>query len=239
MATIVRTEIWDIAKRNFGVLLIGTLFLIFYFGGCGGRGTGGRTTTDTVTTTTQVLQPIVVNPEYKPVQEGKTTYVTLPQSAQGVIPASTIEGLVAQVRDLSERIEALGKEYYATKHYNDSITLKDTAGTRVGVVSLKQTVSENTLQSTQPSYQLSFPLTTRTITNTIYPKIKNQWFVGGGAQTLINNPTVQQVDLGLLFKNKKENVLAVSGVYDFPNNSPGVRIAYYQKISLGKRLPIP
>lgn len=229
--TINKTEIWDIAKRNFGILLIGTLFLIFYFGGCGGRNArGGINTSDTVTTTTQVLQPIVVNPPYTPQQQGSTVYVPIPQSAQGVVPASTMEGLIAQVKDLSARIEELGKQYYATKHYQDSIQLRDTAGTRVGVVNLKQTVSENTLQSTQPTYQLAFPYTVRTITNTIYPKIKNQWFIGGGAQTLLNKPTIQQAELGMLFKNKKENVLSVSGVYDFPAASPGVRLAYYQKI---------
>lgn len=235
-----KTEIWDIVKRNLGVVLIGIVFLILYFSGCGGRdGRGGRNTSDTVTTTTQVLQPIVVGPQYVPQQNGQTVYVPIPQSAQGVVPASTIEGLIAQVKDLSERIEALAKQYYATKNYEDSFPLKDSAGTNVGNVTLKQTVSENTLQSTQPTYQLKFPYTVKTITNTIYPKVKNQLFLGGGAQTLLNNPKLQQVDVGLLLKNKQENVLALSGVYDFPNASPGIRLAYYQKLqfNLFKKSP--
>lgn len=228
--TINKTEIWDVTKKNLGILIVGVVFLVLYFGGCGNGGRGGKTTHDTTTVTTQVLQPIVVGPSYTPQQKGEVTYVQLPSNAQGMIPASTMEGLIAQVQELSKRIEELGKQYYAVKHYEDSIQLRDTAGTKVGVVKLNQTVSENTLQSTQPTYQLNFPYTVRTITNTIYPKVKNQVFLGGGVSSLLNNPTIQQADIGLLLKNKKENVLAVSAVYDFPNKSPGVRLNYYQKL---------
>lgn len=224
-----KTDIIDILKKNFGILLIGALFLIFYFNGCGAR--AGRTTTDTVSHTTQVLQPIVVNPEYVPQQKGSTTYVQLPGNAQGVIPASTMDSLISQVRDLSNRIEALGKQYYAIKHYEDSISLKDTAGNNVGVVNLKQIVSENTLQSTQPSYQLKFPHTTTTITKTVYPKLKNQVYAGLNLTSLLNNPNFQQVDVGLMLKNKKDGIFSVAGTYDFKMASTGVRLGFYKKIS--------
>jgi hypothetical protein len=230
--TIVKNEIWDIIKRNFGIILVGTVFIIMYFSGCGGRGGGETTKSDTTSKTVTVVQPIVVNPPYTPQQQGNTVYVPIPQSAQGVIPASTIEGLVAQVKDLSSRIEALGQQYYAVKHYEDSIQLKDTAGKRVGVVNLKQTVSENTLKSTQPSYQLSFPHTITTITNTVYPKPRNQVFAGGSVSTLFNNPTFQMADIGVLLKNKKDGVVALSATYDFPNNSPGARVGFYKIIRL-------
>src|SRR6187402_1314303 len=222
---LIKSEIWDIAKKNFGILLIGALFLIFYFNGCGNGGRGGTNTRDTTTLVQQVLQPIVVNSQYTQQQDGKTQYVTLPGSAQGVIPASKMEALIAQVKDLSVRIEALGKEYYATKHYQDSITLKDTAGTRVGVVNLKQTVSENTLQSTQPSYQLYFPKTTTTITNTIYPKAKNQVYVGGIFSNTFNVPDVQG-GIGLLLKNKKDNIFGAGFNYNFTHSVMGAQVSY-------------
>ena len=235
---LIKSEIWDIAKKNFGILLIGALFLIFYFNGCGNGGKGGTTTRDTTTLVQQVLQPIVVNSPYTPQQDGKTVYVSIPQSAQGVIPASTMEGLIAQVKDLSIRIEALGNEYYATKHYQDSITLKDTAGTRVGVVNLKQTVSENTLQSTQPSYQLYFPKTTTVITNTIYPKAKNQVYIGGIFSSTFQVPTVQG-GVGLLLKNKKDNIFGAGFIHNFSNSSSGAQVSYYQKIQLKKPRGLP
>lgn len=235
---IIKTEIWDIVKRNFGIILVGTLFLILYFNGCGNNGKGGgQNTTDTVTHTTQVLQPIVVNQPYTPNQVGQPIYVNLPKTAQGVIPAGTMDSLVAQVRDLSARIEALGKQYYATKHYEDSIQLKDTAGKRVGVVQLKQTVSENTLQSTQPTYQLSFPLTERVITNTIYPKKRNQVFVGGGFTNNFYLPSNISGDVGMMLKNKRDNMLGASLSYNFTFKQAGARVSYYQLLSFKQRAP--
>ncbi len=223
-------ELWDFFKKNFAILAIGVIFLLLYPKGC--NSSQPKDTHDTTTVTTQQPQPIVIMPPYQPTQSGQTIYIPLPGNAQGVIPASTMEGLIAQVKDLSTRIEQLGTQYYATKHYADSIELKDTAGLKVGVVQLKQTVSENTLQSTQPTYQLSFPHTITTITNTVYPKPKRQVYIGVGVESLLNSRTVQGVDLGLLFKDKKDNVFGLAGTYDIPSRSPGIQFSIYKKIHL-------
>lgn len=227
----VLTELWDFFKRNFAILLIGTLFLIFYFGSCNNKAIL-KPTHDTTTVTTQVPQPIVIVPPYQPTQNGSTVYVPIPQNAQGVIPASTFDGLLQQVKDLSTRIETLGNNYYAIKHYEDSIQLKDSSGKRVGVVNLNQTVSENTLKSTQPTYQLSFPYTIKTITNTIPAPLKNQVFVGIGTESVLNKINIQGVDLGLLLKNKKDNVFSLSGTYDLQTKQPGIQVGFYKKIKL-------
>ena len=187
------------------------------------------------TTTTQVLQPIVVNPAYQPTQSGNTVYVPVPNQYQPVTPASDLSTLIEQVKDLSAKNLALATEFYAQKKYKDSITLKDTAGNRVGVVNLDQNVSENTLKSIQSSYQLLFPKVT--ITNVMAAKLKNQWFVGGGIQANLPVATPNQAKLGVLIKNKREVVIGFSGTYDFKSRSPGLEVSFYKKISFKSLIP--
>lgn len=214
----------DIFKRNIGIILLGVGFLIFWFGGCRDTGTQRQNTHDTVTTTTQVLQPMIINPPYQPQQQGQTIMpINIPAQYNA---SADIAKLTAQYQDLVQKFLSL-------KNYSDSITLKDTAGNRVGVVNLKQQVSENELKSLQSSYQLYFPKTTTTITNTIYPKIKNQWFLGAQASSTVGNPNIN-LGLGLLLKNKKENILQLGVGYNLTNKEPQVFLGYYQKIRLGK-----
>lgn len=221
-----KAQLLDIFKRNIGILVIGTLFLIFWFGGCGkDNGNQPQNTSDTVRVTTQVLQPMIINPPYQPQQQGNTVFpINIPAQYN---PSGDIAKLTAQY-------EELVRNYLSIKRYADSITLKDTAGNRVGVVNLNQTVSENTLKETQSSYQLYFPKTVTTITNTIYPKIKNQWFIGGLASSTTGNPNIN-LGLGLLLKNKKENVLQLGAGYNLTTKQPQVYLGYYQKIRLGKK----
>ncbi len=209
--------------KNLMILIALAVFMIWWIG-CGGREAfvkGGQNTSDTSTNTVQVPQPIIVIPPYQPQQSGNTVF---PINIPSQYNASQ------DINRLTEQYNELVKQYLAVKTYKDSIQLKDTAGNRVGVVDLTQIVSENTLKSTQPTYQLSFPHTTTTITNTVYPKPKTQVFVGVSAESLINSPKLQQLGMDLLIKNKKENVISIGAVYDLPNKSPGVRVGYYQKI---------
>lgn len=219
--TTVKYEIWDFFKKNFMVVAALIIFFVWWTG-CGGNQAGsGKTVSDTTVTTVQQPQPIIIMPPYQPQQQGNTVF---PINIPAQYNAST------DVTKLTEQYNRLLNEFLAMRTYNDSIQLRDTAGNRVGVVNLKQIVSENILKSTQPSYQLSFPHTYTTITNTVYPKPKGQVFVGISAESLINTPKLQQVGLGLLYKNRKDNVLSLEGVYDLSNKSPGVRVGYYQKI---------
>jgi len=221
-----KAQLLDIFKRNIGILVIGTLFLIFWFGGCGkDNGNQPQNTSDTVRVTTQVLQPMIINPPYQPQQQGNTVF---PINIPAQYNAS------GDIAKLTAQYEELVRNYLSIKRYADSITLKDTAGNRVGVVNLNQTVSENTLKETQSSYQLYFPKTVTTITNTIYPKIKNQWFIGGQASSTVGNPNIN-LGLGLLLKNKKENVLQLGAGYNLTTKQPQVYLGYYQKIRLGKK----
>jgi hypothetical protein len=215
----VLTEIWNFIKLNFKFLLVAAVLLIFYFQGCFDRfGNTPPPTRDTVVT--QIPQPIVIMPPYTPQQSGNTVFpINIPSNYN---PSQDI------VR-LTEQYNELVKQFLAVKTYKDSIQLKDTAGNRVGVVDLTQIVSENELKSTQPTYQLSFPHTTITIREPYVPR--NQVFIGGGVGASLNKPSLNQAELGLLLKNKRDNVFGLSGTYDIPNKSPGLKVSYYKKLS--------
>ena len=215
-------EIWNFINKNF-VVIAALVVFFFWHTGCGTKVYVPQNTPDTTHNTVQVPQPIVIMPQYPPQQHGNTVFpINIPPQYN---PSQDLAKLTEQYNELV-------KQFLATKTYKDSIQLKDTAGNRVGVVDLTQVVSENTLKSTQPTYQLSFPHTTTTITNTIYPKPKNQVYVGIGVESLINSPNFKQVDLGFMLKNKKDNVIGLSGFYDLQQKEPGIRVSYYQKIKL-------
>jgi hypothetical protein len=218
-----KMTIGDAIKKNLGIILVAIVFFIFFFSG--GReilqGKGRPGTSDTSSVTVQQPQPIIIMPQYQPQQVGNTSYpIVIPSQYQ---PAQDLT-------KLTEQYTKLANEFLAIKNYKDSIELKDTAGTKVGVVHLSQTVSENTLKSTQPTYQLSFPHTTTTITK--YAPLKRQVFVGVSVESLLNKPNIQQIDLGLLLKNKtNEDIISISGTYSLPLKQPGVKIGYYKKLS--------
>lgn len=216
-------EIWDFFKKNFAILVIAALMLMLYFQGCFDRFTNQpQATRDTVTT--QIPQPIVIMPQYQPQQAGNTVFpINIPAQYN---PSGDIQKLTEQYNDLV-------KKFLASKTYKDSIELKDTAGLKVGIVNLTQGVSENELKYTQPSYQLSFPKTTITIREPYVPR--NQVFIGGGLSSTLNPAVFSEAEIGLMLKNKKENMLGLAGTYNFPQNSPGVKISFYKKISLKKR----
>jgi hypothetical protein len=206
---------------NFKFLAVTALVLLFYFKGCFDRFVPEKKTSSE-TTTKQEPQPPVVMPVYIPQQRGATSYpVYIPNQYN---PS-------ADISKLTDQYNALVKEFLAVKNYKDSIELKDSSGKKVGVVNLSQIVSENTLKSTQPSYQLNFPHTYTTITNTVYPKPRNQIFLGGGMETGVNNNLIEQAKLGLLLKNKKDLIVGIAGTYDFPSRKPGIEISIFKKIS--------
>jgi hypothetical protein len=224
---------WEFFKVNFKWLILAMLFLYFYGKGCFQKPEFGQNITiNNDTTKTQVPQPIVVMPEQKPQQTTINYPSQVPQHYAPTVPASTFDELVSQVTTLNGKIEELSMELYAMRTYNDSIILKDTAGTRVGIVNLEQGVSENKLKYTRPSYQLSFPLTRITTTITKKESPKNQVYAGVGFSVPIKSLSIQGVEGGLLFKNKRDNILGLSGLYNLQNRETSVRLSIFKKIKL-------
>lgn len=209
MAVVVQQEAWW--KRNLFALLAILFFLWVMFkpSGCGPSlpwERGSRDTISVKTETVYVPQPPVYIPTYIPQQSGSTVYpINIPAQYN---PSQDITRLTQQYNDLV-------KQFLATKTYKDSIQLKDSSGTRVGVVNLNDVISENEFKSRTPDYQLNLPHTYTTITLREPPK--NQVFVGLG---ITGN---QQAPLnglygGLTFKNKKDRLYGIKAGGQLYNN---------------------
>jgi len=209
----------EFLQKNFTIIIAAIIFFTWWTG-CGKSGEGSKVNSDTTSKTTQVPQPIVIMPPYQPQQQGNTVF---PINIPAQYNAS------ADIQKLTEQYNELVKQYLAVKTYKDSIELRDTSGLKVGTVDLTQIVAENTLKSTQPTYKLNFPHTTTTITK--YAPLKRQIFIGVSVESLLNKPNIQQIDIGLLFKNKtNEDIISLSGTYSLPLKQPGLKIGYYKKL---------
>lgn len=210
-------------KTNFlTVILLGLVVLLFILTkpfGCGNNKPSVVTTHDTQ----YVAQPPVYIPQYIPTQTSSQQPIIIPPQ---YIPSTNSDELLKQYIEVTNK-------YLAVNTYKDSIQLKDSSGNRVGVVNLEDVVSENQLKSRKPSYQLTFPhyYTTTTITN----PPKNQFFIGGG---LTGNQAqiINGVNVGLIWKNKKDQLYGIhAGAISLGNViTPEFEISTYWKIKLGK-----
>ena len=148
------------------------------------------------TKTEYIVQPPIQVPMYIPQPSQTQAPIIIPPNYQ---PSKDLETLVKQY-------EQLAQKFLEVKTYKDSIKLVDSTGANVGVVNLTDIVSENELKSRNPSYQLSFPHTTTTITK-YYPP-KNQVYIG--ATALGNeNQLVSGAQIGLYLKNKRDQLYNV------------------------------
>lgn len=216
---------WNFIKTNFLSLLVLALFLFILFrpSGCGGND-DLKEKRDTVIIREYYHQPVVNIPPYIPVESKPVSYpVVIP-------PSYNPSGDIAK---LTEQYNNLLKEYLAVRSYQDSVVLKDTSGNRVGVVNLNDEISENKFKSRQPSYQLSFPSTTTTITIREPYVPRNQIYAGFG----ISGNQISLVDgayVGLMFKNKKDRVFGASAGVLLVNGKiqPQFGLSTYWKIKL-------
>lgn len=213
-------------KTNWIALIAILLFIWIMFkpSGCGPNLPWEKKYDTISKETVYVPQPPVQIPVYVPMQSGSTSYpVVIPQQYQ---PS-------ADITKLTEQYNELVKQFLATRTYKDSIQLKDSSGKRVGVVNLKDVVSENEIKSREPDYQLSFPQTTITIKEPYVPN--NQVYIGGGITGSIASP-LNGANVGLMFKNKKDRVFgATAGIQHYNGQFvPTFGLNTYWKIKLKK-----
>lgn len=195
-------------KKNILQLIIILGFILFGISTCNKGGFSGNTPkADTVFSshTEYVQSPPVFIPQYVPIQSGSNAPIVLPpQYVQ--LPADTAA--------LGNMIRELANKYYSQNFYKDSVVLKDTTGKKVGVVTIDDVISENKIKSRTPSYQLTFPVTTNTITITKYAPNKAKFFVGatleGGKQDVLS-----EAGIGLIYLSKKNALWNVSAKYNF------------------------
>lgn len=187
---------WTFVKAN----LIGIIALVLFFvllfseiNGCNNNPTSGGT--DTLTRETIIkydTMPVQYIPQYILVPTDSQAPVVLPPN---YVPAGDFQALLKQYNELA-------RKHLTTNTYNDSIPLKDSTGKQVGIVSIKDVISENQIKSRTPSYQLMFPHSYTTIT------LAKQYrqFYGGIAVTGTPAQIVNGGNVGLAYKDKKDKI---------------------------------
>ena len=172
--------------------------------------------------TQYIQQPPVIIPQYQPVviKSEAPNPVIIPQQYKE--PTSDINELKQQIKDLAD-------QFYAVNHYKDSLQLKDSAGNRVGVVNMEDAVSQNEIQSRNPSNSLRLPVITNTITIDHPYEAKNRLYLGGG---VLGNriDLLTAIKAGLILKNKKDNIIEVNATVN-KGLGIGAEVGYYHKIS--------
>jgi hypothetical protein len=181
---------------------------------------------DSTISITQVTQPTIRSEKYIPYEVKDTVFIKEVKVPERYIPSDDINQLKVQVKQL-------GQELFKTRKYRDSIKLKDTAGLTVGTVNIEDDISENTIKGRKTDYTLQFPTKTITITNTVQEPKRTQVFTGLEASYI--QPLVPQLGVGMIIKNKKDNILRIGvGGQISKGVQPYGSIGYYKKLSFRK-----
>lgn len=130
---------------------------------------------------------------------------------------------------LTEQYNQLVKLYLSKNIHKEKVNIDS-----IGYIEITDTVTKNLIKGRKLSYVFNYPVITKTITNTITnPVVKrNQLYFGGGLQ---GNPItpVKQIDAGILFKNKKDQIYEVFGGLDI-NGQFQYGAKMYWKLSFRK-----
>lgn len=211
-----KNEAWEFFKLNFKWILVVGLFITLWLSGCFKR---FESQAPTITHDTVVIVHEYQSAPYIPpvinVLPAKPTVINKPEYTPDT---SSIQALRKQFNEL------------VLKHTQQNIYSDTLKVDTIGWVNIKDTVSENKLSNRSFSYNIRERHITTTITQPYKPR--NQVFIGGGINSPIQNPAIREIALGLLFKNKHDAQLGLSGTYDIKNNSPGAEIRYYKLIKL-------
>lgn len=122
-----------------------------------------------------------INTVYKP---GVTKY----------IPADTV------YKSIPIDTTAVIKDYFAKIYYEDTIKLDS-----YGYILIKDTISQNRILTRSSITNIIVPTIDKTITNTIYPPLKNQVYFGFDLMGNKTNP-INYFGLALSLKTKKEGL---------------------------------
>jgi hypothetical protein len=117
----------------------------------------------------------------------------------------------------------MANDYLSNKYYSDTVYIKDSVN---GWLYIKDTVRKNTLTGRGLEYSLNYPKVTTIITLPA-PKVR-QVYIGGQFSGNQSNP-ISKVEVGLLYKDKKDQVFGVHVGY---TNQIQYGISSYWKIKL-------
>jgi hypothetical protein len=134
------------------------------------------------------------------------------------LPDTNYDRLLAQYQEVVNK-------FLSTNLYSDSVRI-DT----IGYVKVTDTVSQNMLLKRGYRINVKYPIITETIIKPA-PKV-NQLYVGGGLEGNKTN-LVNQINAGLLFKNKKDQIFGLNAGLT-ADGQPNVGISSFWKITLKK-----
>jgi hypothetical protein len=115
--------------------------------------------------------------------------------------------------------------YFRKNVYEDTLKVDS-----IGFVYVKDTVARNSIKDRTFSYNLKYPIITKTIT--LPPPSRNQLYIGGSLQGNITNP-ISQINAGVLLKNKKDQIYGAYAGMNM-NGQLQLGISSYWKISFRK-----
>ena len=101
----------------------------------------------------------------------------------------------------------------------------------IGFISITDTVTKNLITGRKFSYDLKYPIITNTIT--LPPTLRNQIYIGGSLEGNKLNP-INQIDVGFLLKNKRDQIYGIYGGID-KNINFNLGIQTYFKINLRRK----
>lgn len=124
---------------------------------------------------------------------------------------------------LLDKYKEILTDHYSTRIYSDRIPLDS-----IGYVDIKDTLYGNKIIGRNTYYNYKLPIIKETTTITYPEDKKGALFVGGGIygskESLVNN-----VDLGLLYKTKKDKIFGAGVQLDI-NGKVSYGVKYYGKI---------
>jgi hypothetical protein len=132
-------------------------------------------------------------------------------------PSGNYDSLLAQYKELAGL-------YFAKNFYADTITQDSSS------VVIHDTTHGNGIVGRGVTFRLRYPVITKTeITKTTLPPAR-QLYIGGGVAGGVKLD-VLQVEAGLLYKNRRENIIGIAASAD-TRGDVYVKVQYYWKIRL-------
>lgn len=210
----------EFITKNFSVLFIGLLILFLWNKGI---------FKPAVPIEPQIIRDTTyVIGQAPAVQYTPPTVISIPPQSipQQYTPDTSYKGLIRQYQEILQQL-------FAKNVTKDTLHLKDSAGREFASVPLEDTVTANKIANRKWSYTYSLPVITNTVIQPYKPK--NQLYYGFELSSPLGTTLgIQQAQIGLQLKNKKNDILKLSSGYNFYSNSPIISLGYYQKLSFHK-----
>lgn len=206
----------EFITKNFSVLLI-TLLILFLWN----KGAFKNTQNDN--------KPVIVFTSDTTNKNHEGSHESTPQQVQ-YIPYP-VEKITTQVIQDTNYVKQIIADYMSRRIQQDSIIFKDS----LGYVKTTDTVSNNRIIGRKWDYNVKERIVTNTITITQPYKPKSQLYYGFELTSpFAGTLGIEQAQVGIQLKNKKDNILKLSTGYNFFTHSPIISLGYYQKLSFHK-----